>query len=277
MTHPRVSVLMSVYNGELYLTEAIDSILGQTFTDFEFIIINDGSTDRTGSILRGYTDARIQVFEQTNMGLTRSLNRGISLARGEYVARMDADDISMPERLVKQVAFLDAHPEIGVLGTACRIVDEVSHREWEMHPPLSDKQIRRHLIRGNPFVHSSVMMRKSVFQAIGGYDEAYPYVQDYELWIRMALHTRLANLPDILHMRRFHWGAVSTTRRTELLRLWLRIRIRYEAFRRLDYPWYCVFYILQPLLFTLVELRPKIGVYLQGNLDAEQLQVGKRK
>lgn len=277
MRSPRVSVIMSVYNGEQYLTEAIDSILNQTFTDFEFIIINDGSTDGTADILRSYEDPRLRIVEQENIGLTRSLNRGILLAQGEYIARMDDDDLSLPERLDRQVAFLNAHPEVGILGTACRIVDEVSTQEWEMHPPLSDGQIRQRLIRGNPFIHSSVMMRKSILQAVGGYNEAYPYIQDYELWVRLAAHTRLANLPDVLHVRRFHWGAISTTKRTELLRLWLRMRIRYEAFQRLDYPWYYAVYILQPLLFTLVELRPKIWTYLHGESDEERVLIGERK
>jgi len=274
MTPSRVSVVMSVYNGERYLAEAIESILGQTFTDFEFIIINDGSTDGTAGILRSYDDPRLRIVEQTNIGLTRSLNRGISLARGEYIARMDDDDVALPERLTQHVAFLDTHPRVGVVGSACRVIDELNGREWVYRVPLSDEQLRRHLIRGNPFVHTSVTMRKSVLQAVGGYNEDYPYLQDYELWVRLAGRTRLANLPDVLVVHRHHWGTVSTTRSTELLRLWLRMRIRYEAFRRLDCPFYYALYILQPILFTLVELRPKIATYLKGNPGAKTNPIG---
>jgi hypothetical protein len=187
---------------------------------------------------------------------------------------MDDDDLSLPERLARQVAFLDNHPKIGVVGTACRIIDELNGREWEHQAPLSDGQLRRHLIRGNPFVHTSVMMRKSIVQAVEGYNEAYPYSQDYELWVRLAGHTRLANLPEVLVVRRYHWGTVSTTRNTELLRLWLRMRIRYEAFRRLDYSFYYVFYILQPILFTLVEIRPKLAAYLKGSASERTGLVG---
>jgi glycosyltransferase involved in cell wall biosynthesis len=263
MTLPPVSVVMSVYNGERYLAAAMDSILSQTFGDFEFIIINDGSTDRTADILRSYSDPRVLVVEQANVGLTRSLNRGIALARGKYIARMDADDISLPERFARQMDFFDTHPTVGVVGTACRVVNELDKTEQELHFPLSDEQLRPHLIRGNPFVHTSVMMRKSVLEAVGGYNEAYPFAQDYELWVRLAAHTQLANLPEVLVMRRFHWDAVSTTSNTELLRLWLRMRIHYQAFRSLDYPIYYFFYVLQPILFTLIELRPKLAAYLK--------------
>jgi glycosyltransferase involved in cell wall biosynthesis len=261
MRSPTVSVLMSVYNGERYLAEAVESILNQTFTDFEFVIINDGSIDGTAEILHSYQDPRIRIIEQSNIGLTRSLNRGIALAHGGYIARMDDDDLSLPERLERQVAFLDAHSEVGVVGTTCRIVDELNNREWEQPVPLADEQLRRHLVRGNPFVHSSVMMRASAVRAVDGYNEAYPYSQDFELWVRMASHTRLANLSEVLVVRRYHWGTVSTTRNTELQRLWLRMRIRYKAFRSLSYPFYYILYVFQPILFTLIELRPKLEEY----------------
>jgi len=274
VTPPRVSVVMSVYNGERYLVQAIDSILNQTFADFEFIIINDGSTDGSADILRAYDDPRLRIIEQANVGLTRSLNRGIALAQGEYIARMDDDDISLPERLARQVAFLNTRPEIGVVGSACRIIDELNGREWVQRVPLSDEELSRALIRGNPVVHTSVMMRKSVLRAVGGYNEAYPYSQDYELWVRLATHTRLANLPEVLVVHRHHWGTVSTTKDTELLRLWLRMRIRYEAFRRLDYPFYYVFYIFQPILFTLVEIRPKLAAYLKDDSGERKNPIG---
>lgn len=265
MPPPTVSVNLTVYNGEQYLTQAIDSILNQTFDDFEFIIINDGSTDGTGDILAGYDDPHLRIVTQANQGIPRSRNRAGNLSRGRYIAVMDGDDVSFPTRLERQVAFLDTHHKVGVVGSACRVVDELNRREWEQWVPLSDEELRRALIRGNPFVHTSVMMRKSVLRAVGGYNEAYPYLLDYELWVRLATHTRLANLPEVLVMHRHHWGTVSTTRDTELLRLWLRMRIRYEAFRRLDYPFYYVFYIFQPILFTLVEIRPKLAAYLKGD------------
>jgi glycosyltransferase involved in cell wall biosynthesis len=121
---PRISVVMSVYNGEKYLRQAIESILQQTYTDFEFIIIDDGSTDSSREIIQSYDDKRIRlVINEQNIGLTKSLNKGIRLAKGEFIARMDADDISLPQRFEKQVAYLDSHPEVGVLGTYANIID----------------------------------------------------------------------------------------------------------------------------------------------------------
>jgi len=263
-----------VYNGEQFLAQAIDSILNQTFTDFELIVINDGSTDGTDEVLTSYHDSRLRIYTQDNQGIPRSRNRALSLSRGDYIAVMDADDISLPDRLERQVDFLNTHLEIGVLGTACRFVDKLNRRVWNHRPPLSDEEIRRHLIRGSPFIHTSVTMRKSVLEAVGGYNEDYPYILDYELFVRLAQVTRLANLPGVLVVYRYHWGTVSTTRNTELLRLWLRMRIRYEAFRRLDYPFYYVFYILQPILFTLVEIRPKLAAYLKGSASERTGLVG---
>jgi glycosyltransferase involved in cell wall biosynthesis len=262
MGSPRVSVNISVYNGERYVAQAVDSILNQTFTDFELVIIDDGSTDGTAEILASYDDPRVHTYSQDNRGISRSRNRALSLSKGDYVAVMDADDVSLPKRLELQVGWLDAHQDVGVLGTAARMVDDLRHREWYHRPPLDDEQLRHRLIRGNPFIHSSVTLRRKVLEAVGGYNEAYPYIVDYELFVRLAEVTRLANLPEVLVTHHYRLGSVSTTRRNELPRLWLRMRTRYEAFRRFDYPFYEALYILQPILFTLIELRPKLRAYL---------------
>ena len=260
MKSPTVSVLMSVYNGERYLTEAVDSILGQTFADFEFIIINDGSTDSTADILRSYKDSRIRIFEQSNIGLTPSLNRGIALAQGEYIARMDDDDISMPDRLAREADFLDAHPEVGVVGTGCLIRDEIKGAEREHSVPISDQELRCSLVKGNPFIHSSVMMRKSVLEAVGGYDESYLFAQDYALWVQLAVQTQMANLPEVLVIHREHRESVSVGRRADWhivwRSVWVRMGFRYKAFQSLDCPFYHVLYVLQPILFTFIEMWP---------------------
>lgn len=264
---PTVSVLMSVYNGERYLAEAVESILNQSFTDFEFIIINDGSTDRTSEILCQYTDSRIRLVEQANMGLTRSLNKLLALTRGKYVARMDADDISLPERFAQQVAFLDSHPDTGVVGTAALVRDEIKGGEWIYPVATSDERIRRSLVKGNPLVHTSVMMHKSVIEKMGGYNESYTFAQDYELWTRLIKHTKMANLPDILVIHREHSGAISVSRRANwrfLWRsIWVRVGIHYKAFRAVDYPIYYIFYVLQPILFTLIEVLSDITTSLK--------------
>lgn len=198
---------MSVYNGGSFLQDAVQSILSQTFGSFELIIINDGSTDDTDEILRKYqrSDNRAAIYDQENRGLIASLNRGFSLAKGKYIARMGADDICDVRRLEMQVAFLDAHPEIGIVGTGVLIVDEhgaVIHRQvMPTHPRLIDW----HLAFENCFIHSSVMMRRDVVQALGYYRSGALHAEDYDLWSRARAVTRLTNLPDML-VRRREWG-----------------------------------------------------------------------
>lgn len=200
---PKISVLMPVYNGERYLCEAVESILGQTFMDYEFIIIEDGSTDSTWEILTEYRDPRIRLVKNNhNMGVTRSLNNGLRLAKGEYIARMDADDVSLPERFEKQVEYMEAHPEIGVLGTWIEYIDEngVPLGEWRM--PTSPVLIGWSLFFGTCLIHPSVMMRRNVIEQVGFYRLEPLYAEDYDLWVRLSTVTRIANIPEILLRRR---------------------------------------------------------------------------
>ena len=199
MDPPKVTVLMSVYNGEKYLKEAIESILNQTFRDFEFIIINDGSTDSTSAILTRYQqkDARIRIYSQENQGLVASLNRGCQLARGEYIARMDADDISLPERLAKQVAYMEANTEVGVLGTWMECINAKGIPHRKVRTPTTPSLIRWYLLFGCCMVHSSILMRRDVIEQVGFYRSEALHVEDYDLWTRASLITELANLPEI--------------------------------------------------------------------------------
>ncbi len=216
MEKPRVSVVMSVYNGERYLREAVESILGQTFTDFEFIIIDDGSTDSSWHILNSFDDPRLRfVRNEANIGLTHSLNKGLALARGEYIARMDADDISLPERLAKQVQFLDAHPFVGVLGTAVRTIDSLGKPGREHATLVEPNIIRWTLCLRNCLAHSSVVMRRDLVRRVGAYDTSAVYAQDYDLWTRLAQVTCLANLPEPLIYLRIHDTSVSQIRHAE--------------------------------------------------------------
>lgn len=197
---PKITVLMAVYNGELYLRESIDSILGQTFQDFEFLIINDGSTDSTREIICSYDDLRIRLIDNDyNLGLTRSLNKGLKLAEGELIARQDADDISEPERLAKQVAFLETHSDVALLGTSYKEINAQGKPIGNRKLPCDYTQIRWHLLFYCPFVHSAVMLRKSaVLEKIGFYNEALSYSMDYELWQRIARDLPVANLNEYL-------------------------------------------------------------------------------
>ena len=198
MNTPVISILMSVYNGEKHLYAAVDSILKQTFKDFEFIIINDGSTDRTREILESYQDERIVLIHQENKGLTRALNKGLSLAKGEFVARMDADDSCKPERLKKQVAFLRENPEIVLLGSNCFNVDGDGDIIGQIDLPTDGVQIKWNLLFHNCLRHSTIMFRRKEVNDLGGYKSTICYAQDYDLWLRIAERYPIACLKDPL-------------------------------------------------------------------------------
>jgi glycosyltransferase involved in cell wall biosynthesis len=208
---PLVSIVMPVHNAEAVVADAVDSILEQTLKDFEFIIVDDGSSDDSGKILRKYAeqDKRIKLYFQPQSGLIASLNKHCRLARANYIARMDADDISLPTRLEKQLRFLETHPAIGVLGTWIRDVDH--HRkpiiEWPV--PADPSVVRWFLFFGNCIAHSSVMMRRDLLERLGYYRPEAIYVEDYDLWIRAAEVTGVANIPEVLVEYRVSEGSVS--------------------------------------------------------------------
>jgi glycosyltransferase involved in cell wall biosynthesis len=200
---------MSVYNGEWYLREAIDSILAQTFRDFEFIIVNDGSVDNTQKVLNSYKDPRIvRLNNERNIGLVRSLNRGLRVARGEFIARMDADDASHPRRFEKQIEYLEAHPDVGVLGTYMEQIDETGRPLAPFQPPLSHGMIAWKMLFGCAIAHATVMMRSSLLGEVGSYNPLFKHIEDTELWSRLIHVTRFANLPARLYVRRWHQNCI---------------------------------------------------------------------
>jgi len=202
---------MSVYNGEKYLNQAIESILNQTFTDFEFIIIDDSSSDKTPEILQRYKDPRIIIVRNnTNLGLTKSLNIGLNLAKGEYIARMDADDISYPERLEKQVKFLEKNENIGVLGTSRELIDDANTTIGQVLS-ISDVNIIKwsSLFGFHEIAHPTAMIRKNLMDRVAGYNPKYSYAQDAELWSRLSEITTFSNLPDILLKYRMNTRQIS--------------------------------------------------------------------
>lgn len=207
---PKVSVLMSVYNGARYIETALESILAQTFSDFEFIIVDDGSTDETPVILHRCSDPRIvHLHSEANLGLAKSLNRGMRVTRGEYVARQDADDLSFPQRLKSQVQFLDSHPDISLVGTSFVQIDDQGQELRTVTMPLEPDQIHEMLFYAHCFCHGSVMARRSDLQTVGGYDERFVAAQDTDLWLRLAERYRLANLPAPLYAFRTHAASVA--------------------------------------------------------------------
>lgn len=210
-TTPAVSVLMPVFNGERFLAEAIESILGQTFTDFEFVIVDDGSTDASPAILAKYAsrDPRIRVLRQTNAGIVAALNRGLAECRGPLVARMDADDVSAPSRLAAQTKYLNDHPDIAVVGTTVRLIAESGRRGPVLCLPMAPDAVRRALQRGTSLAHPTTVMRKDTVIAAGGYREELRHAEDYDLWSRLAIQHRLANIQQPLLFYRIHGSQVS--------------------------------------------------------------------
>jgi len=210
MIEPKINVIMSVYNGERYLRRAVESILGQTFADFEFIIVNDGSTDNSLEIIQSYDDERIKIINmKQNIGLTKSLNKALKLARGEYIARQDADDECHPERLEKQIKFLEEHPEVGLVGIVGLCMDEDGEIIGRFPPITSDKILRKILRFGNPFIHGSVMFRRNCIERCGFYREYLQNSQDYDLWLRISEHYKIANLPEPLYKWRWSREGIS--------------------------------------------------------------------
>lgn len=205
MSIPTVSVVMSVYNGERFLDEAVDSILGQSFEDFEFIIIDDGSTDSTGPLLDSYRkrDPRVRVFHQENRGLVASLNRGCEAARGKYIARMDADDIAAKDRLSWQLKFMEGHPKVGVVGGAIEFIDITGKSLRTSVNPAEDRDLRMAL-PDCPFWHPTVFMRKEIITLLGGYRKIVTDAEDHDLWLRVAEHYQLANLEKVVLKYRLH-------------------------------------------------------------------------
>jgi FkbM family methyltransferase len=211
MASPSLSVVMSVFNGQAFLSEAIESILGQTFGEFEFVVIDDGSTDKTAEILAQYAsrDARLRVLRHDNKGRPESLNVGIEVAKGKYIARMDADDVAMPCRLAEQIDFMERHPEVCLLGGAIELINSAGHVVKTSQPPLEDAEIRSTMLRYNPMFHPTVVMRKELALAAGGYRKALLDADDYDLWLRMSERSRLANLGATMVKYRVHSGQVS--------------------------------------------------------------------
>jgi len=215
---PLVSVIMAVYNGRKFLQDSIESILCQQFKNFEFIIINDGSTDGSADVLKRYSDQdkRVRLIHQANAGLTTSLNRGIALAQGKYIARQDCGDISNRERLARQFEFLENHPTLSACFTWTKIIDELSNEIGEFVYSTKPERIQKTLINGkNIYAHGSVMAKRQDVINAGGYDEQMPVSQDYELWLRfMRKSYAIGAVSDFLYRWRLLPESISIAKNT---------------------------------------------------------------
>ena len=242
---PRISVLTAVHNGERYLEESSASVLRQTLADFEFILVDDGSTDRTPEILERLRqqDSRVVVIRQERAGQTRSLIRAVHEARGEYLARHDADDLSLPPRFDRQVHHLDAHPSVGVLGCATDAIDERGAVLGPVPMRHGSSQVKRGLMTLKvTMVHASIMMRRAAYDAVGGYRAAFLLSQDIDLWLRMVQRDDVDNLPEPLVRWRINQSGTYVSRRELQLKYggialaFARERARYgtDSYARLE-------------------------------------------
>jgi glycosyltransferase involved in cell wall biosynthesis len=232
MAMPKISVIMPVFNNASHLREAIESICGQTFSDFEFLIVNDGSTDGSGDIIDSYTaaDDRIRVFHQANQGMIASLNKAIAEARAPIIARMDGDDASAPERFTRQYGFLAEHQDYGVVGCQCRFMNEKGETiSRHIHYPTDHAAFLRAVEDRHPLMnHPAAMIRRDLLIDLGGYRPAFRHCEDYDLWLRLVERTKICSLPDVLNAYRFHDGQVSNR---HYLMQQIRAEIAYEAHR----------------------------------------------
>jgi glycosyltransferase involved in cell wall biosynthesis len=202
---------MPVRNGARWLRAAIDSVRDQTFRDFELVIVDDGSDDETVLLLErcARADERVRVLHQPPLGIVAALNLGITAARAPYLARLDADDVARSDRLALQLAFIERHDRVDLVGSAAQVIDASGAVIGRIAPPTDPGKLARHLRRGNPFVHSSVMMRAESVRRLGGYRRAFGAAEDYDLWLRMAENGGIANLPERLVALRRHDASIS--------------------------------------------------------------------
>ncbi|MHC4616154.1 MAG: glycosyltransferase [Planctomycetota bacterium] len=209
---PKVSVLMAVYNCEKFIGRALESVYGQTYQNFEVVVVDDASTDGTSEILLNMKDSRTVIYRNPeNKGLTESLNIGLKLCRGEYIARMDADDVSLPTRFEKQVRFLDERPACLAVGSWCIRIDDSEKVCSKWQHPTSYEDIKKKLLVNNSIFHGTAMVRKEVINEAGGYDEKYTYSQDYDLWLRLSELGEIRNLGEYLYLSRVSPEGISAT------------------------------------------------------------------
>lgn len=228
----KISVVMSVYNGQKYLKQSIESVLGQTLKDFEFLIVNDASTDRSSQILDNYAteDSRVRIItNEQNLGLTKSLNRAIKQASGKYIVRMDDDDISVNSRFEKQLQFMENNPSVALCGTMALVINERGEEIGKKNLAIKYQDIKKKLLFNNQFVHSSLFFKKE----LGLYDESFERAQDYEFVLRVASKHQVANLPEYLVKWRARPGSLSFSG-TKQQRC--AIKARYWAVTKYGYP-----------------------------------------
>lgn len=220
---PKITVVMPVYNSEKYLRDTIKSVLCQTFGDFEFLIINDGSTDKSLEIIKSFSDSRIRIVNrEKNIGLQKNLFDGVGMAKGEYIARMDSDDICLPYRFSEQIKFMDSHSEIGICGSWYKTIGAES---FVHKPPVRSEDIKANMLFYTSLAHPSVMMRTELLKKFNlNYNQEIPYCEDYDLWWRSVQCFPIANIPKVLLFYRIHPESIFQANRQAVRDVGYRLR-----------------------------------------------------
>ena len=241
LNSPRVSIVMPVRNANVFLRFALESLNKQSYRNLELIIIDDASTDQTAQVLKKYCNIFLTFKKnKTKQGVAASLNRGLKIAKGKYLARMDADDIALPHRLKKQVDYLETHQEVGVVGSWVELINEQGMKVATKKTPVTDAAIRRRVWYSNPLVHPAVMMRSDLYRRFGGYDERLEGAEDYDLWLRYLQFTKAINIPEPLLKYRLHPGGISYSESDRLNLAYARAQLK--SIREYGYPaWYIMF------------------------------------
>lgn len=265
MKIPKISVVMPNYNCEKYIAEAIESILNQTFTDFEFIIIDDGSTDNSWNIIQEYVkkDERIiAIKNEENLKICKTLNKWIDLAKWEYIARMDSDDISIVDRFEKQVKFLNKNLDVWIVGWTIEIMDENWNVFSQRRYNLTDVEIRKKLFRYSPFCHPVVMIRKSILDNSWKYDENQVFAEDYDLYFKIWKYSKFANLDDILINYRMSKTNSTTTKlkQMEIKTLAIRKKAVNEYWYKMSF-WDKIYWTLQYFSIYIIPWKFKIWLF----------------
>ena len=258
-TSPLISVIMPVFNSAKFIKESIKSILSQTYTKFELIIINDGSTDNTIKIISRFRDSRIIILSnKQRLGVAKSLNIGLKVVRGTFIARMDADDISLPHRFEKQVTFLLQNPQVGVVGTNVELINEsgkkIRHRKVNIY-----LDVERALTYCNPIFHSSVLFQRNLIKRYGIYDENLNGAEDYDLWLRFSRHAKIINLPKTLLYYRAHAQGISFRNLQKIQISFLKTQLK-SIFTYHYAPWRIIFTI-KPFIMILLPNFLKRWIY----------------
>jgi glycosyltransferase involved in cell wall biosynthesis len=258
---PQISMILSTHNNETTIKEAVSSILMQTFRNFEFIIVNDASTDKTLQILKKIKDRRIKIISnKKRQGLTKSLNFALKVIKTNIIARMDADDIAHPKRLKTQFDYLQKNPKIALCGSWVELIDGNDQKIKVKKFPTSSVEIKSKILKFNPFIHSSIMFKKSIVKRIGAYNNNFRFAQDYEFLLRVASKFLTSNIPrPLLKYRLPSLKSISVKNLKNQEKFALKARLL--ALTKYNYPKWQALFLIKPMISYLIPAKIKLSIY----------------